>query len=338
MANPEEFKVSVIIPFFNAREYVERAVDSALSQPETGEVILINDDSPDGGLDLCKVLASKNKKILLLEHPDKKNHGPGASRNLGIRTARFPYIAFLDADDYFLPNRFVKTAEVFAVNPDVAGVYEAIGATFENEQVQDFFLSMNFHEFTTVSEEIHPDELFEKLMSGRFGYFSFDGFTGRKNELIKEGLFREDLYYMEDTDFMLRLSAQARLLPGSLSTPVTIRRVHGNNRVTIHASRKREIYSTSLIMWEVFSQWGKIRLSTQRESLVLMRLLDRYRKSDYFDDFQWGDFLTARRKMFRLAREFPLLLAKVKFWRYLVPSINCFKTNRHKHNESFQIH
>ena len=114
--------ISIVIPFYNAREFVTQSVQSALEQPETGEVLLIEDDSPDGGLEVCQGLANKYTKVRLMRHPDKCNHGAAASRNLGIKNTNLPFIAFLDADDYYLPGRFTKTKERFNADFSVDGV------------------------------------------------------------------------------------------------------------------------------------------------------------------------------------------------------------------------
>ncbi len=63
-----EFKFSVIIPVYNAAAYVRHAVESALAQPETAEVILIEDGSPDNALEICENLASEFEKVKLLRH------------------------------------------------------------------------------------------------------------------------------------------------------------------------------------------------------------------------------------------------------------------------------
>lgn len=318
------FRVSVIIPFYNARDYVTQAVESALSQPETGEVLVIEDGSPDRGLEVCQALEQNHQQVRLLRHEGGRNCGPSASRNLGIRNAKFTYIAFLDADDYFLPNRFQKTAEVFANHEHVDGVYEAIGAIYQKDEYREQFLSLNFKELTTVTKVIEPGDLFDELMSGKSGYFSFDGFTGRKQSIIEAGLFREDLRFLEDTDLMLKLSVKTQLMPGQITAPVAIRRVHDKNRVTQELKKEREIYQKYLSMWNGFHEWGKENLNSRRRTVVALRLLDRFRKSDYFRDFHWGDFLASRKKMLDLAITTPELIKMMIFWRMVLPSSKCF--------------
>lgn len=96
-------KISVIIPVYNAEEFVSQAVESALQFDEVHEVILVEDKSPDNALQVCTQLAEKHTRVRLYQHPDKGNHGAGPSRNLGIEKSTGDFIAFLDADDYFRP-------------------------------------------------------------------------------------------------------------------------------------------------------------------------------------------------------------------------------------------
>ena len=122
--------VSVIIPVYNADRFLEKAVNSALQQEETFEVILIEDNSPDNSFEICKQLERDNLKVRLFRHEGGKNKGAGASRNLGLVKAKGEYICFLDADDFMLKNRFQKAKIILENNPDCDGVYDAVGTYF----------------------------------------------------------------------------------------------------------------------------------------------------------------------------------------------------------------
>ena len=61
--------ISVIIPVYNAAKFVEEAVESALAQPETSEVILVEDGSPDNSFEVCRALTEKYPKVTLMQHP-----------------------------------------------------------------------------------------------------------------------------------------------------------------------------------------------------------------------------------------------------------------------------
>ena len=100
-------QISVIIPAFRARDFICRAIDSALAQSGIAvEVVVIDDASPD---DTAAVVAERYH-----EHPDVRvirlaqNAGPGAARNEGLRAARASWAAVLDADDAFEPGRLAR--------------------------------------------------------------------------------------------------------------------------------------------------------------------------------------------------------------------------------------
>ena len=104
MENIKRELVSVIIPFYNEENYFESCVNSALSQTYSNiEIIIINDGSD-------KIYDEQLNKIKN-EYPDKikifaqQNQGVSAARNLGIKNSNGEYIAFLDADDFWLPNK-----------------------------------------------------------------------------------------------------------------------------------------------------------------------------------------------------------------------------------------
>lgn len=90
---------SIIIPLYNKAQYVQRAIDSVMGQRVVDfEVIVVNDGSTDGGEQ--RVLAYGDQ-VRLINQP---NQGVSEARNCGIKEAKHPWIAFLDADDFWLPN------------------------------------------------------------------------------------------------------------------------------------------------------------------------------------------------------------------------------------------
>lgn len=105
--NEQTTLVSVIIPAYNAINFLERAVDSVLSQTWANlEIVIINDSSEDETFDLARELASQDSRIRVLNNP----HNLGISRTLnrGIDAARGDWIAPLDQDDLWLPKRLEK--------------------------------------------------------------------------------------------------------------------------------------------------------------------------------------------------------------------------------------
>lgn len=95
-------KVSVIIPVYNAEEYLEQCVGSVMNQTlQDIEILCVDDGSPDNSLEVLKRLQAKDDRIRIISQP---NGGAGAARNNGLRHATGEYLSFLDADDFFEPN------------------------------------------------------------------------------------------------------------------------------------------------------------------------------------------------------------------------------------------
>lgn len=106
---PVDPKVSVIIPVYNARGGLARAVASVLAQTYEGvELILVDDGSTDGSSDLCEQIASEDDRIVVLH---KSNGGVSTARNLGIANATGDYLTFVDADDALVPGALAKVVQ-----------------------------------------------------------------------------------------------------------------------------------------------------------------------------------------------------------------------------------
>lgn len=262
-------EISVIIPVYNAEKYVAKAVESAIQFMEVKEVLLVEDGSPDNALEICKQLEQKYPCVKLLQHPDKKNHGAGASRNLGLMKATCPYIAFLDADDFYLPNRFEADNKIFSENPDCEGVYNALGINYYSDDAKIFYKNENKKELTTVTKRVSSRELFESLiymsmskghggMSKKYGYFSIDCLTIKKEALNKLNYwFNPNLKLHQDTEFLIRLIYTANLCAGNITNPTAIRGVHAENRSTnINLDQdKKNLHQKKL--WDSLHTWAE---------------------------------------------------------------------------------
>ncbi len=259
--------ISVIIPVYNAVKYIERAVKSALDQPESKEIILIWDGCNDGSLELCAKLAKKNPdRIKLLTHPDKKNHGAGASRNLGIKNATYDWIAFLDADDFYLPKRFQKTIRVIDSHENIDAVYETIGTYFENKDAENNWSKSNNSLLTGIKKEIQPEFFFKSQSPiGNYGTIHLNGLTIKKESLYKVGLFNEKLRLHQDTDICIKLSAIAQCYPGEINKPIAMRGVHNENRITAKRTSQQK-FDSKMLMWETLIEWGEINLNSKKQN------------------------------------------------------------------------
>ena len=253
-------KISVITPVYNAEKYVTQAVESALQFDEVFEIILVEDKSPDNALEVCKKLAEKHDRVKLFQHPDKGNHGAGASRNLGLEKASGDFIAFLDADDYYLPNRFAAEKELFQ-DVEVDGVYGAIGVRYYSEKAKEQYYPIFGDRLTTVYKKHSPKDVFRGQlgMNGSFGLFSIDALTIRKSALDQKlfPMMKTHLRLHQDTEFLLRLSYYLDLYSGILEEAVAIRGVHESNRITQVDSKKVKPSISKVMLWKEMKTWAE---------------------------------------------------------------------------------
>ena len=123
--NKEELKisgeplVSVVLCFYNEQSFLREAIQSVFEQNyHHWELMLVDDGSSDEGTDIAKNYASRYPdKVFYLEHPYHQNKGLSASRNAGIKKCRGSYVAFLDADDVWLPEKLSSQIDIFRKHP-----------------------------------------------------------------------------------------------------------------------------------------------------------------------------------------------------------------------------
>ena len=102
--------VSVIMPYFKKREYVEQSILSVMYQTYNKlELIIVYDDNSYKDYEYLSSICKKFNNIKILKN--KKNFGAGESRNIGIKSSKGDLIAFIDADDYWYKNKLEKQIE-----------------------------------------------------------------------------------------------------------------------------------------------------------------------------------------------------------------------------------
>ena len=97
-------KITVVVPIYNAEQYLERCLKSIVEQTyENLEIILVNDGSSDKSLEICERFKASDERITIIS---KENGGVSSARNRGIEVATGKYIIFIDADDYIEKDMF----------------------------------------------------------------------------------------------------------------------------------------------------------------------------------------------------------------------------------------
>jgi glycosyltransferase involved in cell wall biosynthesis len=270
--------ISVVIPYYNAATFIKRSIESVLIQVEVGELLLINDGSTDKSLEIVKTF--NDDRIVSLHHDGNVNKGRSASRNLGLKHATKPFVAFLDADDYYLENRFTNDFKVFKTNINCDGVYNAIGVHFyrKSNQVEQDILSL-----TSLKEYVESKDLAATLVKGRKGYFHLNGFTLKKNFVDKIGFFNEELDVAEDTEWIWKAAYLGTLIPGNLKEPVALRGVHDTN-----SFNDEKLYDQAHIkLFHAMYTWSikqKLSLSTIELFFERIMILE-YKKQPSFDAY-----------------------------------------------------
>ncbi len=108
-------KVSVIIPVYRVEKYINAAIKSVLEQTyKNFEILIVDDESPDQSVEICKQFKDYRIKII-----HQNNRGLAGARNTGIRHAQGEYLAFLDGDDMWLPDKLEKHIEHLESSPHV---------------------------------------------------------------------------------------------------------------------------------------------------------------------------------------------------------------------------
>ena len=242
--------LSVIIPVYNCERFVAKAIESALAQPEVTEVVVVDDGSQDASLAICKALQLQDSRVKIFQHPNGVNKGRSASRNLALQNATGNYIAFLDADDYYLENRFTNDFKLFQADENCEGVYNAVGFHYYRIATEQ---ELATHPLYTVTRTIAPDELFVSLLYGKAGHFHIDGLTVKK-EVVASIRFNEKLVVAEDTEVFWKMAIKHQLYTGIISHPIAMRGVHDDNIFD-----NKELYREYTIkMFETLVIWCSI--------------------------------------------------------------------------------
>lgn len=182
---------SVIIPLFNKTAFVKRAIDSVLAQTfQDFEVIVVDDGSTDGGGDLVKEIYGSKVKLIKQE-----NAGVSVARNIGIGHSEYPWIAFLDADDYWSPYFLEKNWEIITGDEKV----KIIGSHYSST-VSDLEMNHSPLKFYLI-------EKYFKYAINNYLFLTSATVVKRNCLLITPG-FNPKLRSGEDLDIWFRINLQ----------------------------------------------------------------------------------------------------------------------------------
>ena len=178
--------VSVVIPTYNRANLLKRAIQSVINQTYKNlEIIIVDDGSTDRTKDIVKTFS--DSRIQYIRHPE--NRGTSAARNTGIKNSKGNFIALLDHDDEYLPERIEKGIKVFKGAPENLGMVWSNYWKVNKEKKEKKIAFLKYH-LEDAKKWIFPMP---------------STWVIRKKVFKKNGFFDEELGPAEDTDFAIRL-------------------------------------------------------------------------------------------------------------------------------------
>ncbi len=212
-------QISVVMPAYNAEQYISEAIESILHQSfKDFEFIIINDASTDNTWGIIQKYAKNDNRIIPLKN--EKNLNQAQSRNIGIREAKGEYCAFMDADDISVQDRFQKQFDYMEKNPEVG----ILGGTMELRDINNRIIGKRKYNLSDA-----------QIRKRIFWYspFCHPAIMVRKSILRKIGGYDEKWTPAEDYEIYFRIGKYAKfanlddvllkykIIPKSLTTGST---------------------------------------------------------------------------------------------------------------------
>jgi len=213
--------VSVIIPVFNREFELSRALNSVVNQTYSNiEILVCDDSSSDNSIVLAKEFQAKDSRIRILA--SHSNNGPAFARNLGLASAIGEYIAFLDSDDEWLPQKLEKQVTMLERQPLDVGICICGDIIIKNENRNQIF-------YYAPNKSFEENTL-KKFISGSLPFHTPTLFF-RKSCLEKVGKMNPVMRVNEDEEFLLRFFSCYKLVVLEESLAIIHLKVSKNKKV-----------------------------------------------------------------------------------------------------------
>jgi glycosyltransferase involved in cell wall biosynthesis len=299
--------VSVVIPAYNVGPHIAEAIDSVLAQDYSPfEVIVVDDGSSD---DTAEVVAMRYPQVTLIRKP---NGGAATARNAGIRAARGEFIAFLDADDIWLPGKLGAQVDHFASHPEISMVCTAFAQWLSDANgVFPDPLAVIPDPGSAVTGAIDRELsgwIYHKLLLRNFVWTTT--VMMRRSLIDRIGLYDESYRLGQDYDYFLRAARETQV--HRLSRAYALYRQHPGSATArgIDYNYAARIVLRARDVWGLASPNGeRITPKEFQERVHTIHFMCGYRF------FQRGNAATAFDEFSAAVREKPLHL---KSWAYAV--------------------
>ncbi|MEL6442575.1 MAG: glycosyltransferase family 2 protein [Cyanobacteria bacterium J06621_8] len=215
--------VSVIVPVYNVENYIVQTINSVLNQTYNNfELLIIDDESPDRSIEICQQFDDPRLKII-----HQQNRGLAGARNTGIRHAQGDYLAFLDSDDLWLPEKLAQHFKHLESSPQV-------GVSFSRSQFIDGQgQALGIYQMPKL-QNITPSHLLCRNPIGngsapviRREVFEAICFQDNLHGEVENFYFDENFRQSEDIECWLRIAAETPWKIEGIGEALTLYRVNG---------------------------------------------------------------------------------------------------------------
>ncbi len=248
--------VSVIVPVYNVEAYITTTLQSVLAQTFTDfEVLVVDDGSGDQSIELVKQFTDRRIKVI-----QQANRGLAGARNTGIRNAQGEYLAFLDSDDLWLPEKLAKHVQHLQQNPQV-------GVSFcRSSFIDDAGNPLGIHQMPKLTE-ITIEHLLCRNPIGngsvpviRREVFEAIAFSQNRYGSEESFYFDEDFRSSEDIECWVRIMAQTDWQIEGIPEALTLYRVN-NQGLSANVDKQFESWlrmldKTAGYAPELIATWG----------------------------------------------------------------------------------
>ena len=249
--------VSVVLPTYNCARFLPESVGAVLSQTYTHyEVIVVDDGSTDNTKDVLNPFMQKIRYIKL-----EQNKGLPVARNTGIQSARGKYVAFIDADDLWLPEKLQTDIEYFETHPEVSMVYSKHINIDEKGRVVN----------GSVKKQLPSGNVFTQLFSEQ-NFVIASSVVVRKNVFETTGLFDEQLFNCQDWDLWLRIAFHFQV--AGINKPLVKYR---HNPHSLSKNRNNVLKYQKIVIDKIYNKF-KDKENGINEKLYKKRLASHYAK------------------------------------------------------------
>nr|WP_304972651.1 glycosyltransferase family A protein [uncultured Schaedlerella sp.] len=265
-----ETMVSIIIPTYNRANVIKRAIDSVLRQTyDSYEVVVVDDGSTDETESVIAGIQDARIRYIAL----KENQGVAHARNIGIREARYDYIAFLDSDDEWLLDKLELQMRLFQNSTeDIGMVYCRMGGLTRDGKERFVCPAQYF------SRELLEGEMFRFLL--RQNVIGTPTVIVRKDCLDQVGGFKETIQCLEDWEWILRIAGKWKIgfvdqvlvevhkTSGSVSTNTTWHLIVRCYLVSLYRREMTETGIISDVQNEILDVAGEIGIFDEISELL----------------------------------------------------------------------